>query len=781
MLRNYNPSLQYLNLSGNKRLEIKLDGKSPNRNFGSKRIATGDFAHLPSLKVLGLIDVTTSHHFTIPEDNEERRVRTSLSEVNGMAYGIADTLGAGFANPDSLMLNTFDLVQPSFDSRPDEAVFAMFGRSVPSNSSSRVSRYLHDHFISVFSEQLNALPNKGGDVTDALRRSFLTLNKFLHDYLYINDRRRPSTGSTNTVPAHAYHDLSATRSGASGIVAYFVGKTLYVANAGNSLAVLSHQGTAELLSKKHDPFDRAETARIRSAEGWVTPKGLVNDEIDIDVSRSFGFFYLLPIVNARPEIVVRPLTELDEFLIIANQGLWDIVPYQTAVDIARTERSDPMIAAQKLRDFAISYGAECTTMIMVISVADLFSQSSTRSRQATQDHLDTDIFAARKRARKEEIVNKDLSRLDDEVSPPTGHVALVFTDIRNSTHLWEVNAGMETAMQQHNQLLRRQLRLCGGYEVKTEGDAFMCSFPTAMSALWWCLSVQVELLKVAWPLEILECEDGEEKYDVSGKLVARGLSVRMGIHQGRPLCEPDPITHRMDYLGPVVNRASRISGSALGGQIMCSADVIREINATIFDTDPKTEHSHLQPSQAIEAIRLLGVEIKHVGEIKLKGLEIPETLSLVYPRELIGRHNIEAPETHPGTAGSRVQFSVEQMKELALLCVRLETLTSSRVFRPTPARKGSLSHEERPDDEESNPIYFYGNPNVLIPELQNASDAELMQVLDSLSMRIENALASLTLKQIVAMNKPMSSGSRRRGGSMDVRTLQQLLSLLSPS
>lgn len=121
------------------------------------------------------------------------------------------------------------------------------------------------------------------------------------------------------------------------------------------------------------------------------------------------------------------------------------------------------------------------------------------------------------------------------------------------------------------------------------------------------------------------------------------------------------------------------------------------------------------------------------------------------------------------------------MKELALLCVRLETLTSSRVFRPTPARKGSLSHEERPDDEESNPIYFYGNPNVLIPELQNASDAELMQVLDSLSMRIENALASLTLKQIVAMNKPMSSGSRRRGGSMDVRTLQQLLSLLSPS
>ena len=107
-----------------------------------------------------------------------------------------------------------------------------------------------------------------------------------------------------------------------------------------------------------------------------------------------------------------------------------------------------MIAAQKLRDFAISYGAECTTMIMVISVADLFNQSHARSRQAIQDPLATDMFTARKRLRKDEIVNKDLSRLEDQVSPPLaiGHVALVFTDICNSTHLWEVNAGLETAM-----------------------------------------------------------------------------------------------------------------------------------------------------------------------------------------------------------------------------------------------------------------------------------------------------------------------------------------------
>ena len=38
--------------------------------------------------------------------------------------------------------------------------------------------------------------------------------------------------------------------------------------------------------------------------------------------------------------------------------------------------------------------------------------------------------------------------------------------------------------------------------------------------------------------------------------------------------------HRMDYFGPMVNCSARINSSALlGGQIMCSLDIIREINA----------------------------------------------------------------------------------------------------------------------------------------------------------------------------------------------------------
>ncbi|KIJ57955.1 hypothetical protein HYDPIDRAFT_171456 [Hydnomerulius pinastri MD-312] len=76
------------------------------------------------------------------------------------------------------------------------------------------------------------------------------------------------------------------------------------------------------------------------------------------------------------------LTEQDEFIIIGNRGLWDYISYQAAVDIARSEISDPMIAAQKLRDFAISCGSDGSTMIMVIRVADPF-----RTKQPVADSL----------------------------------------------------------------------------------------------------------------------------------------------------------------------------------------------------------------------------------------------------------------------------------------------------------------------------------------------------------------------------------------------------------
>ena len=71
--------------------------------------------------------------------------------------------------------------------------------------------------------------------------------------------------------------------------------------------------------------------------------------------------------------------------------------------------------------------------------------------------------------------------------------------------------------------------------------------------------------------------DTDIVWDKKDNLIWRGIRVRMGIHTGRPLCERDPVTGRMDYFGPVVNRAARISSKAQGGEIVFNNKTMLEV------------------------------------------------------------------------------------------------------------------------------------------------------------------------------------------------------------
>ncbi|KAN0138351.1 Protein phosphatase 2C domain containing protein, partial [Lactarius tabidus] len=751
---NFNKNLKYLNLSGNKHLRIQTWQRQGDRGNNELLHRLAGFQELNQLRVLGLMDVTTTHAVNVPDDTEDRRVRTSVTLVNQLQYGLADNLG------NREYLSMFDLVLPAFRESREEAIFAMFGRSHASPHNTRISKFLHDNFVQTFTEQLKALDlSKGESHADALRRTFLMLNRLTHDHLFsahatnasgrkTQARHRSSSTlfSTNADAAGVSASI-----GASGIVAYFRGHHLFVANAGNALAVVSRRGQAHIVSVKHEPFDRNEIMRIRAAEGWVSPNGLVNDEAD--VSRSFGYYRLLPIVNARPDITSLKLSELDEFLIIANNGLWDFVTYQTAVDIARSERGDPMIAAQKLRDFAVSYGSEGTTMIMVISLAGMFAQGGQEDDYPLQD---LELFQPPRRNRNDEVGDNETGRLGPEILPPTGQVVLAFTDIVNSTRLWDVNeTAMRTAVTMHHQLLRRHVRLCGGYEVKTEGDAFTVAFTTVSAALLWCSSVQIFLLDEPWPKEILDLPEGREVHDAKGTLIARGLSLRMGIHYGTPVCEMNLVSRRMAYYGTMVNRASRVASSAAGGQILLSADALHELEVEKDSAEP-------QLAEALLSLELIYI---NVGERKLKGLEIPEVMTAAYPLKLLGRLHMPAAVAaklallapmkvvaeHPiaeesaGAAflGIECCWTPSQVRELAQLAVRLQTLASGRVFRALPVRKESRI---APADADSG-RFLYGDLGALIPTVsEHLSEAEVLSLLDFLSIQLELAVESLAAR-----------------------------------
>lgn len=627
-----------MNLSGNKRLEIKTTHPDMH-NPKEKNLS--DFSALLRLRMLGLMDVTILGVST-PEEFHDRRVRTSPSEVNSMSYGVADWLGP------SDHLATWDLVMPRFRNRDDECVFGLFDGRKHSKTGCRLTRFLNDNLVYHLSSELEKSKNDD-TIVSALRRTFLALEK--------------EFGSMDTDEK----DL-----GASALLCYISGTKLYVANVGDALAVLSrNNGQAHEITQKHIPLNPSEISRIRAAGGYVSNAGLLNDELN--VSRSFGYYHLIPVVNANPFISTINLAENDEFVIMASRGLWDRISYQAAVDIARTEKDDLMVAAQKLRDFALTYGADDNVMVMIIGVGDLFDKRDKRFRNLRglnlggsrvggggvdptllmDDTIGTPSMMAKnkRRIKDESPSDSTLARLDREVPPPTNQVALVFTDIKSSTLLWDTQPeDMRSAIKIHDAVMRRTLRSIGGYEVKTEGDAFMVCFQNTIAALLWCFTVQLQLLEADWPAGILETAEGRE-IGKDNQIIYRGLSVRMGIHLGTPVYERNPITKRMDYFGPVVNKASRICNAADGGQICVSSDVItalREMPGVFGDdktSSAETEAAISLPiSRDIQQIKRLGFHVVEMGERRLKGLETPEMLCLVYPKLLSGRMEMEKTE-----------------------------------------------------------------------------------------------------------------------------------------
>jgi hypothetical protein len=60
--------------------------------------------------------------------------------------------------------------------------------------------------------------------------------------------------------------------------------------------------------------------------------------------------------------------------------------------------------------------------------------------------------------------------------------------------------------------------------------------------------------------------------DKGGKVVLRGLAVRMCIRRGVPIVSMSEVTNRVDYIGSVVHRAPRSIQRAEGSQIMVTRE-----------------------------------------------------------------------------------------------------------------------------------------------------------------------------------------------------------------
>ena len=127
--------------------------------------------------------------------------------------------------------------------------------------------------------------------------------------------------------------------------------------------------------------------------------------------------------------------------------------------------------------------------------------------------------------------------------PPGGTVTFLFTDIEDSTRLWEDSpTDMADALRIHDAIVRGSIERHGGYVFATGGDGFGAAFSTAADAAAAAVESQEQLR-----------DD-----------TVVDFAVRMGLHTG------EAIQRDRSYFGSDVNRAARLMSLAHGGQVLVS-------------------------------------------------------------------------------------------------------------------------------------------------------------------------------------------------------------------
>ncbi|OCT81616.1 protein phosphatase 1G [Xenopus laevis] len=144
-------------------------------------------------------------------------------------------------------------------------------------------------------------------------------------------------------------------SGTTAVVALIRGQQLIVANAGDSRCVVSEGGKAVDMSYDHKPEDELELSRIKNAGGKVTMDGRVNGGLNL--SRAIGdHFYKrnknLPpeeqMISALPDVKVLTLGEEHEFMVIACDGIWNVMSSQEVVDFVHERRESQLQKGETL-------------------------------------------------------------------------------------------------------------------------------------------------------------------------------------------------------------------------------------------------------------------------------------------------------------------------------------------------------------------------------------------------------------------------------------------------
>ncbi|KAL0942548.1 protein phosphatase [Colletotrichum truncatum] len=279
---------------------------------------------------------------------------SAKGEDERLLYGVSAMQGWRISMEDA-HTTVLDLLTPGSDeAKKHDSKLSFFG-VFDGHGGDKVALFAGEHIHDIIKKQETF---KKGNYEQALKDGFLATDRAI-----LNDPKYEEEVS-----------------GCTACVGLISDNKIYVANAGDSRSVLGIKGRAKPLSQDHKPQLEAEKSRITAAGGFVD-FGRVNGNLAL--SRAIGDFEfkksaeLSPeaqIVTAFPDVEVHEITDDDEFLVIACDGIWDCQSSQAVVEFVRrgiAAKQDLDKICENMMDNCLASNSEtggvgCDNMTMVI-------------------------------------------------------------------------------------------------------------------------------------------------------------------------------------------------------------------------------------------------------------------------------------------------------------------------------------------------------------------------------------------------------------------------------
>jgi protein phosphatase PTC1 len=150
---------------------------------------------------------------------------------------------------------------------------------------------------------------------------------------------------------------------------------LNILNTGDCRCIICRDNFALPLTKDHKPHWPEENRRIIKTGGKIVFDGFDFRIKDLSVSRAFGDTDATPFVSHRPDIFRYKIEKSDKFIVLACDGLWDVLSNDevvnfiliTSYDQSLTKRivDNNVNVAKKLAEYALTKGSTDNISVII--------------------------------------------------------------------------------------------------------------------------------------------------------------------------------------------------------------------------------------------------------------------------------------------------------------------------------------------------------------------------------------------------------------------------------